>query len=99
MLKCCPICGALGGDLVFKFECSNSACQNYSPRTLGDVDEEVRLLLQSVWGVYGREESLDEFIYRFFSAGGTVERDPASPGMEDARIAAPDWLRQRMSAT
>jgi hypothetical protein len=29
MLKNCPICGAPGDDLVFKFECTNPDCQNY----------------------------------------------------------------------
>lgn len=25
----CPICGNLGDNLIFKFYCSNSSCQNY----------------------------------------------------------------------
>lgn len=28
-MKKCPICGHIGIDLVFVFECSNSECQNY----------------------------------------------------------------------
>jgi len=29
----CPVCGALGDDLVFEFYCTNKDCQNFSHRS------------------------------------------------------------------
>lgn len=52
--KLCPVCGSTGEDLVFTFECTNPACQNYarskqsrSEAQESDVEEED---LPSSWG-------------------------------------------------
>lgn len=33
----CPICGERGLDVVFKFYCSNSTCQNYKEGAMRDT--------------------------------------------------------------
>lgn len=61
-------------------------------------EDDLRLLLQSLWGIYRRGESLDTFIQRFYAHGGRVEPDADSPSIEDAHIVEPDWLRLRISS-
>ena len=99
MLRSCLVCGAPGDDLVFKFECSNPDCQNYAPTARPPFgDQDLRLLLRSIWAIYRRGESLEEFISRFFSEGGRVEPDDVLPGVENARVHEPEWLRQRIAS-
>jgi hypothetical protein len=99
MLRSCPVCGAPGDDLVFAFECSNPACQNYSPTAHPPFgDQDLRLLLRSIWAIYRQGESLDEFIRRFFAEGGRVEPDDVLPGVENARVHEPESLRHRMAS-
>lgn len=95
----CPLCAARGVDLVFKFECSNPECRNFVPNLKSPFPEEdLHLLLKSLWGLYQQGESLETFIHRFFAHGGRVELDPDSPDIEDAKIIEPDWLRLRTGA-
>jgi hypothetical protein len=97
MSKNCPVCGASGDDLVFTFACTNPECQNFAPERQRDVDDEdVESLLKSLWVIYQRGETLEEFIREFFAHGGRVDRSPDSTEIDDARITEPEWLRRRI---
>ena len=93
----CPICSAVGEDLVFKFYCSNLNCQNFYKSCQvkeNKITDDVTEILRSMWLKYG-EETEEEFSIKFFSQGGKFSLDNNRRGIDRIRITEPEWFRTR----
>jgi len=95
----CPICGSKGDDLVFNFYCLNPTCQNFQAKYAKEnaYSDELKAILRSMWKMYGRGESEDEFHRRFFSEGGRIDFPPSRVGAGYAKVIKPQWLKNRIA--
>lgn len=90
----CPICGTLGEDLVFKFWCSKSGCQNFNQKVVQspsatDVSTAVTQELRALWRANAPDLTEEEFLIKFFATGGRF-------GLEGDRVilkVRPRWLK------
>lgn len=92
MSRQCPICGAVGEDLIFKFWCSKSRCQNFNPKiqpSKHDITCSVTDELRTLWRAHAPELSEEEFLIKFFATGGRF-------ALQEGRVVLkhkPAWLR------
>jgi hypothetical protein len=95
----CPVCGAIGEDLIFKFYCSNPHCQNFekSCRQENKITDDITEILRDMWKSYGDGESEEEFLIKFFANGGRFSLAPGIHGKDRIRITEPQWLKIRKS--
>jgi len=90
-MKRCLICGSNGTDLIFSFYCSNRICQNYNQ------DYELKNIVYTIWKMYNRGESEEEFRHEFFSKGGRIEFPQTGYFVNSHKVYKPMWLKERIA--